>query len=339
MISLNRSSIVTLDHTTPLCVIEEIVKCMGMDITIDEIKENRDEIVKKVEEYDIKIEKKDEYEPEEIEAIAFFVSQGEESWEPSNLMRAFNHLLEFDGTIPESFSYGSKTNNNPLSYDVTMLYAFCQLNRIRTNSADTISELCTYVRLMFADREVLLNTLSTKLANLETSGLINILKDCKQHSKHKFVITKDTSRVLDKLKDVDNLFSRALLSDEEAIVYAAKNYNIDLSESMFPSTELVILSKPKPFKPIEEDEDFGINYSLNHDYYKLTRFWKPLLASLYTDKMLAEILTHESVDVSEISNPKQFMYELSLTKKTSTPELFRVLLTVPHLSTKHRFLK
>lgn len=312
--SLNRYSLIgNINYNTPVCVIQEIMLCLGNDISIEDIEKQRNIIVDHIISNDESIEIKDEYSQEELDRISIFVSKKETLWDRENLMKAFRHIVNYNNIIPENFTYGEKTNHNPISYDSTMLYAFCLENNIRTNSTDTINELAVYARLSFAKRHVLLDTLTTKITKLDNCGLINVLKETKFSSTDEFVYSDNTGTIISKIKNIDNPLSRTLLTNEEAIVYAAKRYNIDITESSCPSNEFLEITKKEYYKPITKDRFFEY-YNLNPYYYDLTKFWKPKLSQLYSDKMLSNLLNNECVNYKEISDPKQFLYELTLTK-------------------------
>jgi hypothetical protein len=310
--SLNRYGIIgSIDYNTPLCVIEEIMKCLGHEITIDDIESQRNVIIDYIKTEDKSITLKDSYTEEELTDISTFVSQKETSWDESNLIKAFNHIVGFNNAIPDSFVYGPKTNNNPTSYDVTMLYAYCVDNGIRTNCTDTLNELSAYVRLSFAKRHVLLDNLVAKISQIDIFGLINILKESKYGDKQEFVFSERSNDTVEKIKDGHIL--RTIFTNEEAIVYAAKKYNIDMSSSTCPSREILELIKSDNYRPVLDD-NFKHNYKINPSYYDMTKFWKSKLSSLYTEKMLMTLLSNECVNYKDISDPRRFLHEITLTK-------------------------
>lgn len=312
--SLNRYGIIgNIDYNTPLCVLEEIMKCLGDDISSEDIEKHKESVIEHIRGVTKDIEIKETYSEEELCEISTFVSQKETSWDEQNLLKAFHHIVSYNNIIPESFVYGPKTNNNPLSYDVTMMYAFCLENGIRTNYNDSLNELAAYVRLSFAKRHILLDTLVTKLSQMDTFGLINVLKESKYGNKEEFVFSDSSRETIQKLKNNNKISIRTILTNEEAIVHAAKNYHIDISGSSCPSREILELCKVQNYKPIIED-NFQRNYKLNPMYYDMTKYWKSELSSLYDEKSLMMLLSNECVNHSEISDPRQFLYEITLTK-------------------------
>ena len=194
-----------------------------------------------------------------------------------------------------------------------MLYSFCIKKGIKTNENDSINDLAAYVKLIFADRGILLDTLVSKLTNINNSGIINILKEIRDYNKTEFLFTDQSSSIIEKNKNLDNPLKRSILTNEEAILYAAKRFNIDISESPFPPKELLELSRNNVFKP-QKDTSFYDHYITNPLFYNLTTFWKKRLSMLYTEKMMMNLLNNECVNCNDISNPKQLIYELTLTK-------------------------
>lgn len=309
--SLNRYNIIgNIDYNTPICVIQEIMNCLGDEISLEDINGKLDIIIDYIKNKEIDIEIKDSYMEEELDSISLFVSQKETSWDHNNLIKAFTHIINFDGEIPENFTYGEKTNNNPLTYDITMLYAFCVENSIKTNRKDTLKDLAVYTRLSFAKRHILLDALISKVLLIDNFGIINILKGTNNSRNEEFIFSDNSSSAIEKLKNMTN--ERPLLTNEEAIVSAAKNYNIDISESTTPGRELLQFYKYDTYRPFTEDR-FCETYKINPYYYDLTKFWKSRLSCLYTDKMIMSLLNNECVNHRDISDPKQFLYEITLT--------------------------
>jgi len=312
--SLNRYSIIgEVDYNTPICVIEEIMKCLGNEITPEDIDSQRNVIVEYIKSETKSITVKEDYSSDELQDLSVFTSQKETSWEETKLIKAFNHIVQYNNVIEENFTYGPKTNNNPLSYDVTMLYAFCAENGIRTNRTDTLNELAAYVRLSFAKRYVLLDNLITKLSQMNNFGLINVLKETKYTEKQDFVFSDNTYTLIEKLRGSENPISRSILTNEEAIVCAAKNHSLDVTSSICPSREILEITKGGNYKPVLDDS-FAHNYKLNPHFYDLTKFWKERLSYLYNDKMLMTLLSSECVNHREITDPRQFLHEITMTK-------------------------
>ena len=132
-IILNRSNQLIIDYNTPFCVIQEIMRCLGEDIELNDVHLNLDKIIDYIHTSNIEIDVLDKYtEISDLVKISIFTSQKETKWDYDKLQSAFKHINTFNGDIPTEFIYGPKTNSNPFSYDATMLYEYCNINSIHT---------------------------------------------------------------------------------------------------------------------------------------------------------------------------------------------------------------
>jgi len=76
--SLNRYTIIgNIEYSTPLCIIEEIMKCLGHEITLEDIINQRDIITSYIQSEVKSITINDNYSQEEMTKISLFVSQKE----------------------------------------------------------------------------------------------------------------------------------------------------------------------------------------------------------------------------------------------------------------------
>ena len=307
---LNRStSIAIIDYNTPFCVIQEIMRCLGEDIEIHDIDGNLDMIIKYISDSKLEIELTDIYSADDLVKISVYISQVETNWDNDKLSVAFNHINGFKGDVPTDFTYGPKTNADPYSHDVTMLYIYCLKNNIHTRHDDTLEDLVIYVRLSFAQRSVLLDTLVRKFVHLNTFGIINMLKGINVSNNGRFECTDTAMRDIARIKN--NSIHRNLFTDEEAVVESVRSFGIDITESSCPAREILQLFSSSKF--VIED-DFTANYEVNPLYYDMTQFWKSELSHLYTGQMMTKLLNNECVNHNEITDPEQFLYEITLTK-------------------------
>lgn len=310
-ISLNRFHIIdSVDYNTPFCVLQEIIRCLGMSIELEDIEGNVDQMIDYMQNTEIEVpsSESNDYTEEELAKISTFVSQTDTTWGDENLMKAFRHLIEFTECVDLNIHYGPKTNDHPLSHDATMLYIHCMKYNIDIKNTDTFEDLVVYTKLTFAKTEALLDALSTKACMSTKGGIINMIK-VKRNDEPEFSFSDIEPTKMQQLKNSVN--SRSILTDEEAIVETAREFGIDISESSRPSREIIELKKGLKF---HIDDNFTRNYKLNPLYYDMTRFWKTHLSCLYTQKMEMKLLDNECVNYQEISDPKQFLYELTLTK-------------------------
>lgn len=310
-ISLNRFHLIeSVDYNTPLCVLQEIIRCLGMSIEIEDIPGNVDAMIEymKTTEIHVPFSETNEYTEDELAKISTFVSQTEGTWTNDNLIKAFRHLVEFEECKALDIHYGPKTTGHPFSHDATMLYIHCVKHNIDVKNTDTFQDLVVYTKLTFAKTDALLDALCTKVCDITKGGIINMIKVSRQQS-DEFEFSDVPSGRIQQLKN--SVISRSVLTDDEAVVVTAREFGIDISESSRPSREIIELQKGLKF---HIDDDFTRNYKRNPLYYDMTRFWKTHLSHLYTQKMEMKLLDNECVNHQEISDPKQFLYELTLTK-------------------------
>jgi hypothetical protein len=315
--SLNRLSLIEeINDSTPICVIKEIVNCSGQTVDIDDIRDGRGDVLEFINSYKEEIEIKDDYSEEELIKIALFVSQNSETeWEERNLIKAFNHLVSYNYNIPEDFDAGLKDNNNPLVYDCTMLYGFCIENDIKTTSTYTLKDLATCVGLFYVKKGPLLDKLRSNASRMDKQGLINMLMDMKGCRMEEFIMTDTARKEMMRTQRSLNPLVKSLTTNVEAIVYSARDFGLDLTSSLYPSFELQRLAGSKEgYVPSSEDQRFLENYTLNPKFYDMTKFWKPNIEFLYSDKMLAQLLNNECINHADRSDPKEFLNDLAKRK-------------------------
>jgi hypothetical protein len=93
--SLNRFSYI--DHDTPYIVIQEIIRCNGSELDIDQIDKNFNAISEHLVKMEYEsIELADDYDDKTLDKISLFVSQNETNWDKKNLIKAFNHIVNYD---------------------------------------------------------------------------------------------------------------------------------------------------------------------------------------------------------------------------------------------------
>ena len=234
-ISLNRFHIIEeVDYNTPLCVLQEIIRCLGMSIELEDIPGNVDQMIEymKTAEVEIEISDTDDYSEEDLGKISTFVSQTDTTWSNENLILAFRHLVNFVECKDLNIEYGPKTNEHPLSHDATMLYMHCLRHNIDIKNTDTFEDLVVYTKLTFANTGALLDALTTKACTSNKGGIINMIK-VRRKEQPGFVFSDVPPERVQQLKN--SMISRCILTDEEAVIVTAREFGIDISESSRPS--------------------------------------------------------------------------------------------------------
>ena len=84
----------SVDYNTPFCVLQEIIRCLGMSIETQDIEGNVDQMIEYMQTAEIEIphSEEDQHSEEDLAKIATFVSQTDTTWSNENLLKAFHHL-------------------------------------------------------------------------------------------------------------------------------------------------------------------------------------------------------------------------------------------------------
>ena len=296
---MNLKRKIILNDTTPLSVIINCFKCCNYLITEENIITKKQKRIDFYNSYSNFFEKKEIYNDKELEQIASFTSYYDVKWTKETLLKSFNHILDFETNIEDylntEFIHGPKDKDNIYNYDVIMVYQLCCYCNINTNFDSTIDDMVTGIKdYLNLSKKELFKDISRKLCNYSKIQLLKLNKDIKQLKNDKnYEDYKSISDI--------NLLKRTLLTNEEAIVYCAKYYWIDVSESECPYDEMIELHYCKnsddSYKPI--DENFLTNYNKNKYYYQLDYFYKSEFKDFYSSTCISNLLKHESVDIDE----------------------------------------
>lgn len=312
-----------INFDTPHDVIISLVACCGKKITRKNIEEHFEDIVKFLKNYNyILPPQKEYYSQDDYIKIANYVSSGEQEWQPTNLIRAMNHIKDFNEklelTLP--ISIGNKNNNNIFSYDIIMLYEYCYSRNISTTTDDTIDTLLKKIEIKqeedsYNDRDCV-EIIQDNVEDCERSELLTILRmlksrDRKERKEKKIekeeieVSPPEPLRSVEEIKNsinINYMISRSKLDENEALVYSAKFLALNLSHSDNKVKELLEYNrchmKDETYTPTGDDL-FSRNYKLNKYYYRLDHFWHPEIADLYTQKNITLLLKNEGLGSEE----------------------------------------
>jgi len=116
--------------------------------------------------------------------------------------------------------------------------------------------------------------------------------------KEKYILNVENIETLSKKINMGYIINNSILSSEEAIIYASKFFNTDITNSENPDTLLRFLSKGEVENYTFEDKFSKIN-KINPKYYKLDKFWKPKKKVLYTPKSLQLLKKYCEVSTEE----------------------------------------
>ncbi len=252
--------------------------------------------------------------------IAAFINADKTlNWNLDILLVAFKHMLSFSiQTIPITFSYGPKTPSTPYSYNACMLYRICKHYNISMKPTTTINELYKHVLNLgkyqngkiyipkkiqesFHDKKILISSYINFISNSTNLPFYIEEYDLQTNSFDKL------RPIYDKFSKNSYLMTRiSFESHEEAIIVAALNYGIDITQSRYPILELENLysynkkSSKEDFTPI--DPIFAKLYERNPDWFFLKKNYSPSLSMVYNDKTLKEFLNKEGYTQEQIDD-------------------------------------
>lgn len=258
--------------------------------------------------------------------IAAFVNPDRSvSWSLGGLVTAFKHMISINKytEINGDFIFGPKTMDSQYSYNACMLYKLCKLHNIKTRPSMTLDEM--------AERIQILSDISNKVVNIpmevrnfvkkknNTDTLATLVETiCLSDSQYKlenYEISNNTFGKLckhyDKLSNVNKIIDRINpTSHEEAVIIAALKYNIDISESCHPISELELMDEIKSMKSKNPDQhyedyepldpEFRRSYQKNSDWFKLKKTYSHTLSMVYTNKNLKLFVDKEGFSTEEL---------------------------------------
>jgi hypothetical protein len=249
---------------TPRCVISDICFSLGMDDEYIESKPLR-KLIAEIPEID-PIEICVDDPPEQtLPHIAMFVNCNEE-WNYFSLLQAFFSLVYFSPSSfrPQHHQYGPKTNTSPDSIDVCTAYRICRHFRVPLSRDTPFCEMITAIEglspasVYFSEHVSIKNSQSTISQEDIFLGIVNL---------------KPT--VLSYL---------CPSTPDEAIVFAAAVYSLDISPSKDPITEFLKIRAETSFHYAPHDEGFRRRYLVNPLHYHVRKRWIPHLQYVYSEK-------------------------------------------------------
>tara|TARA_R110000822_G_scaffold103182_8_gene229767 strand:- start:4019 stop:5605 length:1587 start_codon:yes stop_codon:yes gene_type:complete len=299
---ISRTKHLVFNEKTPLDVILFLLRTTGKDIERDKLEKKMDKVIIFLKDYTFSFVEKSEYTEEEICKMTSFITDREEPWSVENLVSSIKNFLSFQ-SIPtlEIEETGSRTNTKPYSFDISMLYRLCLELSLPTEKEDTLEILYQKVSGVRSNKKKLLDDIKNKLLYYNDFQLIKI--NSFEIKKKKYVLDVENIETLSKKINMGYIINNSILSSEEAIIYASKFFNTDITNSENPDTLLRFLSKGEVENYTFEDKFSKIN-KINPKYYKLDKFWKPKKKVLYTPKSLqllkkyCEVATEEELTSS-----------------------------------------
>ena len=304
-INLNRNfGLYNITRDTPLDLIVFLMKTTGKTIDKDKLEKKFDKVKKYLEEYEEFLFLKEDYDKTEMSKIICYISDMEEPWTKENLMKGFEHVLNFSNNFKfpdlKSIKFGSKTNENFLNYDISMTYLLCQKLNIDTHKEDTITTLKNKILSIDIDTEKSISILKNNIFNLNTLELYHIIHVLKREENKSKQLDCEKLEELSKNININYIIKKSILTNEEAVIYAAKFFNYDITKSEYPIDILNSLAdKKEDFSSFELEDNFIRNFRINPKFYKLDKFWKKDLKFLYNPKTLINLKNYENIEDNE----------------------------------------
>lgn len=359
---LNRLSIIgKITSDTPFCVLSEVANSIPMDIEKEHLVENvyLNEVLKGIKKFRAPtvIGKNDKdgnlcYDDTDLQNICVFLNYEETKWRSSNILIAFNHTLTFmnvkEPPLPSStFTFGKKTNNNPLAYDACMLYRLCTYYSIKTTRTTLIQHMANAITNYSKSTTELRKMIELNLSGMKKSALINLLlmpelsispspnikprSTSKQPIKTQLDLVKvlpniNTSSVTSAdievaYRDLTNIdYYLPLIhpsSQEETIAITAAVYGINLVQCINPYLEYIEIKRQSLSGSIYQhayiptnDMRFRKMYINNPKFFDVRLTWEPKLNFLYRREDLIDFLLFEGYSVlDDHDNYEDLLYQ------------------------------
>ena len=301
-IKLNRTiGCPEITRDTPLDVIVFILNTMGKNIDRNKIETKFDKILKFINDYSQEIEIKEEYTQEELRSISSFVSDTEEPWSIETLILSFNNLLDFYNKFkfPEirDITFGERNNDNPRNYDIVMVYILCHKLKLKTDREDTIYTMKSKILDIHRNKDEYSLLVKKNLSSMNSLELYHVSTNITKSSKE--YVLEDNTKLKDLSKNINlnYIIKNSILSEEEAIIYSAKFFNYDISESKYPVDVLMsIVNKKNDVIEFNVSDQFTKKFLINPKFYKLDKFWRKNIKFLYSAKTVSTLKSYENLD-------------------------------------------
>ncbi len=289
-----------IEENTPLDLIVFLMKTTGKTIEREKIEKKFEKIKNYLETYQEYIEISENYDHKELNKITTYISDLEEPWSVRNLLDSFKQLVSFHTNFSfpdtENITFGSKNNDSPHAYDICMSYIICKKLNIDTEKEDTIHTLREKILDASKNKEENFNLLKNNISCLNALELHQISKSINIKEQSYSFKGNESLETLSKNININYIIRNSILNNEEAIVYAAKFFNYDISESTSPISILKSITDKKEEIVFDISDEFTRKFKINSSYYRLDKFWRKNIKFLYTPKILSNLKEYENLD-------------------------------------------
>jgi len=319
---LNRLKITgKLNEKTPHYVITEIIRAHNICIVkpISSVEELIKDI-KMVESYRC-MTIKEPFSNKDLRLLATYVNIDYNTWTKTSLLSAYKHMHDVNQDVDLSkIYYGQKSYENIDAYNSCMLYGLCVKNGIQTEWNMKPETMCFLLKQTLLSISSLKEQLLTCVENLNKSSLVNLINKAVNSNKlilsevNEPIITKETPKnklppvisleVSDLTDSLNRYKNSAYILQQinpkthyDAVILAALNYNLNLTESKHPFEEYMRIKEVKNislYKPV--DLEFRKRYLTNPDWYNLSTHWEPKLSFIYDENGLKKLCVYEGFD-------------------------------------------
>lgn len=296
-----------IDEDTPYRVILEIAESMGYKVDyIINYKKYIDCFIQVIEDYmnnpdrkTLLVDLKTNHpvrEPRNLADAAKLINSDDHYWDINSLNLAMNHLVTFDPEkIDKDFKIGKKTPENPLNYDMSMLYKICKHYNLKTCRGSTIKDLGKMVKYRTYSYEQLVDRLMRGKNKRKNETLDQLCYDFFQI-------------------DTRNLFIKRFLpmTDQEAITIILFEYGINIYYAKKPLKEYHHIKKN--FKNIESyvPSDNRLLRIFNRDkrWIFSNEMWIPQLINSYSPMAIIKLAENEGFSDEDLLDSKVSLLSL-----------------------------
>lgn len=224
--------------------------------------------------------------------VARFVNPGC-SWRRAPLEQAYRFLLSFadrQTSLPPDFEVGPQTPEAPARANACVLYRVCRAYSLQTHAHTSVEEMAAMVRMLTVPLERLRGECLRFLSETTAPGaLVQFLSSMGQVPSESGSATE-----MEQLTREDLLRMHTQIYDENvlrhslhpstcrgALVCAAVNYHLDLSEFSSPPHEYARLRGGTPAEYVPHDRRLAAVYRDNCKFFSLRHTFKPLYPEVF----------------------------------------------------------
>lgn len=322
-----------LSEYTPYCVVKEILEAHNIsfsNLPDEELSFARQqtEIQRILKFRTLEIETNDSggFDEKSLRYLATFVNTNIKTWTKSSLLKCYDHMMNFEYESVEKLrkldiNFNPKSPETIKGLNACMLYKICLYYHIYTKWNTSESDMVFMIKKLFEPANEIRLHLSNLIQSLDKTRLINLYLNIPKHN-HKVNFTlKNIDEVLNdnpllnlehekitdsilKYKDIDYVLKNVFPTNHnDAIVLAALNYKLNITESKYPFDEYkAILKNPSLELYVPYDPFFRKHYLKSPKWYDISKVWNISLSQIYTEGELKNMCISEGFTVDDFRN-------------------------------------